>query len=120
MGNAQKPTPHTRHIDIKYFVLCDWIGRDLIILERIGTSINLLDHLTKTLSRILFHWHANYLLGRIPPAYLLVYQQAITMYGNFYKDIDLFVPESFNNPSMLVLHGLLFHYITTYKTICGY
>jgi hypothetical protein len=55
MGNAQKPTPHTHHIDIKYFALCDWIERDLIILERIDTSINLLDHLTKTLSRILFH-----------------------------------------------------------------
>ncbi len=32
MGNAQKPTPRTCHIDIKYFALCDWIERDLIIL----------------------------------------------------------------------------------------
>jgi hypothetical protein len=23
MGNAQKPTPRTRHMDIKYFLLCD-------------------------------------------------------------------------------------------------
>jgi hypothetical protein len=60
MGNAQKPTPRTRHIDIKYFALCDWIKRDLIILERIDTSINLSDHLTKTLSRILFHRHAKF------------------------------------------------------------
>jgi hypothetical protein len=55
MGNAQKPTPRTHHIDIKYFALCDWIERDLIILECIRTSINPADHLTKTLSRILFH-----------------------------------------------------------------
>jgi hypothetical protein len=32
MANAQKPTPQTRHIDIKYFTLCDWVERDLIIL----------------------------------------------------------------------------------------
>jgi hypothetical protein len=55
MANAQKPTPWTRHINIKYFALCDWVERDLILLERIDTSINLADHLTKTLSRILFH-----------------------------------------------------------------
>ncbi len=55
MANAKKPTPRTRHIDIKYFALCDWVDRDLIILERIDTSINLADHLTKTLSRIVFH-----------------------------------------------------------------
>ncbi len=55
MGNAQKPTPRMRHTDIKYFALCDWIKWDLIILERIDTSINPADHFTKTLLRILFH-----------------------------------------------------------------
>jgi hypothetical protein len=73
MGNAQKPTPHMRHIDIKYFALCDWIKRDLIILERIDTSINPSDHLMKTLTRILFHQHADFLLGHVPPAYSPVY-----------------------------------------------
>ena len=55
MGNAQKPTTRTRHIDIKYFALCEWVEHDLILLDRIDTSINLADHLTKILSRILFH-----------------------------------------------------------------
>jgi hypothetical protein len=73
MANAQKPTPRNRHIDIKYFALCDWVERDLIILERIDTSISLADHLTKTLSRILFHRHADYLLGHIPPKYSSVH-----------------------------------------------
>ena len=41
MGNAQKRTPRTRHIDIKYFALCDWVERDLIHLECIDTSINI-------------------------------------------------------------------------------
>ena len=30
MGNAQKPTPRTSHIDIKYFSICEWIERDLL------------------------------------------------------------------------------------------
>jgi hypothetical protein len=55
MGNAQKPTTRTRHIDIKYFALCNWVEWDLIILERIDTSINIADHLTKILSCNLFH-----------------------------------------------------------------
>ncbi len=50
MGNAQKPTAQTRHIDIKYFALRDWVERDLIHLERIDTSINIANHLTKPLS----------------------------------------------------------------------
>jgi hypothetical protein len=37
MGNAQKPTAQTHHIDIKNFALCEWIERDLIHLERINT-----------------------------------------------------------------------------------
>ena len=55
MANAQKPTPRTRHIDIKYFSLCDWVERDLMLLERIDTKINMSDHFTKNLSKTLFH-----------------------------------------------------------------
>jgi hypothetical protein len=55
MGNAQKPTARTRHIDIKYFALCEWVEQDLIHLEQIDTSINIVDHLTKPLCKILFH-----------------------------------------------------------------
>jgi hypothetical protein len=50
MGNAQKPTTRTWHIDIKYFSICEWIERDLMLLECIDTSINMSDHLTKGLS----------------------------------------------------------------------
>jgi hypothetical protein len=97
MGNAQKPTPRTRHIDIKYFALCDWVERDLIHLERIDTSINISDHLTKSLPRILFHRHADYLLGHIPPKYSPVHQHAITTYGNK-LDYDRYIPDSFTTP----------------------
>jgi len=98
MGNAQKPTPRTRHIDIKYFALCDWVERDLILLDRIDTSINVADHLTKILSRTLFHRHADYLLGHVPPKYSPVYQRAISTYSNEYKEIDQYVPVSFTTP----------------------
>ena len=97
MGNAQKPTTRTpRHIDIKYFALCDWVERDLIHLERIDTSINIADHLTKALSRILFHRHTDFLLGHVLPKYSPVYQQAITTYLNsFDGDVDKFLPDTF-------------------------
>ncbi len=74
MGNAQKPTPRTRHMDIKYFSLCKWVEHDLMHLERINTKINMADHLTKGFTRALFHRHADFLLGHIPPLYSPVYQ----------------------------------------------
>ena len=55
MGNAQKPTPRTRHMDIKYFSICEWVDRDLMLLECIDTKLNLSDHLTKGLTCALFH-----------------------------------------------------------------
>jgi hypothetical protein len=55
MGNAQKPTPQTQHIDIKYFSMCEWVERDLVLLNCIDTLINMSDHLTKSLQTVLFH-----------------------------------------------------------------
>ena len=98
MGNAQKPTSRTRHIDIKYFALCEWIERDYIHLERIDTSVNMADHLTKTLSRILFHRHADFLMGHIPPRYSAAYDITVsTIQHN--DDIDNYVPTSFTTPA---------------------
>jgi hypothetical protein len=86
MGNAQKPTARTQHIDIKYFAFCKWVERSLIRLEHIDTSINIADHLTKSLSRTLFHQHADFLLGHVPPKYSPVHQHAITTYSDRFKD----------------------------------
>ena len=98
MGNAQKPTPRTRHIDIKYFSICEWIECDLMILERIDTTINMSDHFTKGLSRALFHRHADYLLGHIPPMYSPIYKFTIGTYTNQHVDLDKFIPPSFTAP----------------------
>jgi hypothetical protein len=81
MANAQKPTPRIHHMDIKYFALSEWVERDLMLLERIDTSINISDHFTKSLQTTLFHRHADFLLGHIPPAYLPVYRTIIGTYA---------------------------------------
>ena len=100
MGNAQKPTPRTRHIDIKYFSICEWIERDLMILEHIDTTINMSDHFTKGLSRALFHRHADYLLGHIPPAYSPIYKSTVGTYTNQHVDVTAFGYEIGQVPRM--------------------
>jgi hypothetical protein len=69
MAMAQKPTSRTRHMDIKYNVICEWVQRDLLKLERIDTTINLADLFTKSLGPTLFYRHTDYILGRVPPHY---------------------------------------------------
>jgi hypothetical protein len=69
MAMAQKPTSRTRHMDIKYKVICEWVERDLLALRRIDTNLNLADLFTKSLGPTLFYRHADYILGRVPPAY---------------------------------------------------
>jgi deoxyuridine 5'-triphosphate nucleotidohydrolase len=69
MANAQKPTKRTRHMDIKVFALQDWVKRDLLNLQRINTSDNYSDAMTKSLGRTLFYRHMNFIMGRIVPAY---------------------------------------------------
>jgi hypothetical protein len=98
MGNAQKPNPCTRHIDIKYFSLCEWVERNLMLLDRIDTSINMANNLTKALQPILFHRHADFLLGHVPPTYSPIYKSTVGSLMNQQIHIDLFVPESFTTP----------------------
>ncbi len=98
MGNAQKPTPRTHHIDIKYFSLCEWVERNLILLDQIDTSINMSDHVTKSLQTLFFHQQADFLIGHIPPNYSPIYSTIVGMYTNHTINIDKFVPQSFTTP----------------------
>ena len=70
MANAGQPTKRTRHIDIRHFALLDWVERDLVVLERIDTTANPSDALTKATGRILFHRHYDYFMGREVPWYV--------------------------------------------------
>ena len=74
------------------------IERDLMILERIDTTINMSDHFTKELSRALFHQHADYLLGHIPPVHSPIYKSTVGTYTNQHVDLETFVPSSFTTP----------------------
>ena len=98
MGNAQKPTPRTRHMDIKYFLLCDWVDRDLMHLERVDTKINMADMFTKILPRLMFYPHADYLLGHIPPKYSPVYSSLVGTYSDANMDTATCVPTSYTTP----------------------
>ena len=66
--------------------------------ERIDASISMTDHLTKDPTRALFHRHADYLLGHVPPAHSPTYQSAIGTYTDSFHTSEMYVPESFTTP----------------------
>ena len=70
MANAQQPTKRTRHMEIKHFALQDWVLQDLLTLQQIDTKDNYSDVMTKATARVLFHWHINYIMGKIKPSYV--------------------------------------------------
>ncbi len=67
-------------------------------LEQIYTKVNMLDHLMKSLSRALFHRHANFLLCHVPPKYSPVHKSIVGMYMDNHVNIDEYVPDSFTTP----------------------
>ncbi len=69
-----------------------------MLLEPIDTSINLADHFMKSLQPALFHRHADFILGHIPPAYSPVYRSIIRLYAGNDDYLDKFVPSSFTTP----------------------
>jgi hypothetical protein len=110
VANAQKPRPRTQHMDIKYFLLCKWVEHDLMHLKRINTKINMADHLIKGLTRALFHRHADFLLGHIPPLYSPVNQSIVGTYTDQFSNIKLHISESFTTPMCTAaarIHALL-------------
>jgi hypothetical protein len=98
MGNAQRPTSRTSHMDIKYFLLCDWVECDLIQLERIDTTVNMADLFAKSLQRATFHRHVDFVLGHIPPKYSPVHTHLVGTYSDDIIPGDQYVPPSFTTP----------------------
>ena len=64
MANEGHYSRRTRHIDIKYFALMEWVDADWMKLARIPTQHNATDSFTKATGRIKFHSHMDYLMGR--------------------------------------------------------
>ena len=52
------------------------------------------DHLTKALNRALFHRHADFLLGHVPPMYSPVYHAIVGTFTDTNTTVEHFVPES--------------------------
>ncbi len=98
MGNAQKPTPCTQHMDINFFLLYDWVKRDLMHLECVDTKMNMADMFTKSLPWEMFHCHADYLLGHVPPKYSPVYSYLVGTYSDVVIDIETYVPSTYMTP----------------------
>lgn len=69
-------------MDIKHRVLCEWVERDLIKLERVDTTLNMADHFTKQLGPLLFYRHIDYILGHVPPQYSSCFQNIYGMLRN--------------------------------------
>ena len=86
MANSRKPMARTRHIGTKYHVICEWVERDLIKLERVNTTQNMADHFTKQLTPALFHCHVDYILGHVPPPYSPYFKQLCGQYKRYKED----------------------------------
>jgi Reverse transcriptase (RNA-dependent DNA polymerase) len=63
MTNACKPTQRSRHIDIQWYAIQEWMRRGDIILKHIAGTINPADSLTKALGWILHLRHIRRLMG---------------------------------------------------------
>eukprot|EP00804_Cyclotella_cryptica_P024081 CCRYP_007301-RB/>CCRYP_007301-RB protein AED:0.63 eAED:0.42 QI:0/-1/0/1/-1/0/1/0/173 len=85
MAHAGKPALLSRHIDIKFYVLQEWVEQYLIVLQKIDTSLDMADHYTKLLPCLLFYRHNDYNMGCVPPSYSPKYDhnvQACSVPGN--------------------------------------
>ena len=100
MANAQMPTRRTRHMEIKYFSLQDWIQEDLLILHATESTNNISDTFTKQLGRNLFHKHTDTVMGRKYPKYYTGEYSTIPVH---YSDFSLMKNATFQEPGEGVL-----------------
>ena len=56
-------------MDVKHFVIQQWVGQDLLNLRRINSADNYSDVLTKATGKILFRRHMDHIMGSIKPEY---------------------------------------------------
>ena len=70
MANASRPTKRTRHMDVKHFVIQQWVAHDLLTMKRINTNDNCSDALTKATGKTLFYRHMDYIQGYVKPEYV--------------------------------------------------
>eukprot|EP00957_Ditylum_brightwellii_P180894 13781018-Ditylum_brightwellii.AAC.1 len=65
MANNNKPNGCTRHINIKYFALQEWVAYGEVKLAHIRGVVNPADALTKALGWMLYRRHATRIMGHL-------------------------------------------------------
>jgi hypothetical protein len=63
MANAGKPTERSRHIDVQYFALLQWVKNGDVLLMHIPGNTNPSNALTKPLGWIIHHRHCYRVMG---------------------------------------------------------
>ena len=61
--NTNRPTPRSRHINVRYFGLQEWRQLGEIALSHLPGIINPADALTKALGWVLHHRHVRFMMG---------------------------------------------------------
>ena len=69
MANHSKPCGRSRHIDIQWYTVQEWVKRGLMILRHVGTHLNPADAFTKILGWVLHHRHCDEVMGNNGPKY---------------------------------------------------
>ena len=83
MANNVCPTDRTRHMDICWFALQEWIHVDKdIIVVHIAGIINPADALTKALSWLKHHRHMSHAMGALGSPFLPLHKYHLTPIGD--------------------------------------
>ena len=69
MATLGQPTKRTKHINIRFYALQEWIEHNLIRMEYLSTQHNIADTLTKGLGHQVFHRHNDILMDKLPAEY---------------------------------------------------
>jgi hypothetical protein len=65
VANDVRPTPRTRHVDIGWFAIQEWVQHGDIVLKYINTKINVSDAQTKCLAWVLHRRHCRRAMGHL-------------------------------------------------------
>jgi hypothetical protein len=115
LANAQKPTTQTRHMDIKYHVLCEWVEHDLLVLSCVDTLVNMSGHFTKQLGPTLFHRHVDYIMGWIPPHYTQWFHK---LFGSTSQAVPARTVPASAQPIAVVTACLYAHWLPVFTGVC--
>ena len=81
MANSDKPTNRTRHMEITYFVIQEWVRTGILRLKHLQGTSNTSDALTKALGWVLLNRHVTLMMGLQGSPYTDTYGKMKTFHG---------------------------------------